>query len=296
MQIEEVAEKTYRLETPVPGTGLIFSVYLIDSDRGVLIEPGPSAAIPSIREGMKQAGMKELSWIIPTHIHMDHGGGTGTLAEAFPQARVIAHPLSARHIIDPARLIQSTRMTYGEDFETIYGPIIPVPESRVKVPDDGETISVGDRELQIIYAPGHAPHHIAIFDQKTGGLFCGEALGMETADPLPAAAAPSFNMEDCLETMRRLKSLHPKLLCYSHGGVKLNPETRISQVMKNTLFYNELILESLNNDESAHEISRKVIEHACDQFPPEWEEDMIRVWQTGIIDGYTIYLKNKGLA
>ena len=143
MQIEEVAEKTYRLETPLPGTGLIFSVYLIKADSGILIEPGPSSATPLIQKGMEQVGMKELSWIIPTHIHMDHGGGAGTLAKMFPQALVIPHPSSARHIVNPARLIQSTRITYGEDFEAIYGPIIPVPESRVKVSADGEIISLG---------------------------------------------------------------------------------------------------------------------------------------------------------
>ena len=296
MQIEEVAEKTYRLETPVPGVGLIFSTYLIDVDSGILIEPGPSTAIPSIQEGMKQVGMQELSWIIPTHIHMDHGGGTGTLANLFPQARIMVHPQSSRHIIDPARLIQSTRLTYGDDFESLYGPILPVSESQVNIPHDGETISVGDRELQIIYTPGHAPHHIAIFDRKTGGLFCGEALGMATEDPLPAAAAPNFDMEDCLQTMERLKALHSQILFYSHGGVGLDPESRISRVMENTRFYGNLILESLKKDESPQAISLKVVEHACDQFPPEWEEDMVRVWRTGIVEGYTIYFRNIGLA
>ncbi len=296
MKIEEVAQNTYRLEPEVPGTSLIFSVYLIKTDSSVLIEPGPSSAAPLIWEGMEQLGMKELSWIIPTHIHMDHGGGAGTLAEMFPHANVLAHPLSASHIIDPARLIQSTRLTYGEDFESIYGPITPVPESQVKVAADGEFISIGDRDLQIIYAPGHAPYHIAIFDGKTGGLFCGEALGMDTANPLPATAAPSFDMEDCLETMYKLKALAPKLLFYSHGGMRSDPERRISQVMENTRLYGNLILESLRKDESPQAISRKVIEYASAQFPPEWREDMVKIWMTGIVEGYTIYFKNKGLA
>ncbi len=291
--IEEVAENTYRMETPVSGTDLIFSVYLIQTDGGVLIEPGPSTAIPAIREGMKQLGMKELSWIIPTHIHMDHGGGTGTLADIFPNANVIAHPLSASHFADPTKLLQSTRITYGNDFENIYGPILPVAHSRVKVPTDGESISAGDRELQILYTPGHAPHHIAIFDKKTKCLFCGEALGMATADPLPAAAAPSFNLEDCFNTMKRLKALEPSMLLYSHGGVGHEPQKRISRVIENTQFFAEMIQEFIRNGDDAQSISRKVTEYSSAQFPPEWKEDMISVWCTGITEGYTKYLKTR---
>jgi len=291
--IEEVAEKTYRLETPVPGTGLIFSVYLIHVDGGVLVEPGPTTAIPSIQEGMKRLGMNELSWIIPTHIHMDHSGGTGTLASIYPNANVIAHPRSAFHIVDPTKLVQSTRISYGNDFENIYGPILPVIESRVMVPADGESISAGERELQIVYAPGHAPHHIAIFDMETKCLFCGEALGMATADPLPAAAAPSFDLEDCLNTMDRLKVLKPSILLYSHGGVGLEPQKRISRVIENTQYFAEMIQDLIRNGGDAQSISRKVTEYSSAKFPPEWEEDMIRVWRTGIVEGYTIYFKNK---
>ena len=296
MQIEEVAKKTYRLEIPVPGVGLIFSTYLIDVDSGILIEPGPATAIPYIQEAMREVGMHQLSWIIPTHIHMDHGGGTGTLADLFPQAMVVAHPKSARHIIDPTRLVQSTRLTYGDDFETLYGPILPVTESQVKILNDREVISVVDREFQIIYTPGHAPHHIAILDCQTGGLFCGEALGMATDDPLPAAAAPNFDMEDCFQTMRKLKDLQPQILFYSHGGVGLDPDNRIARVIDNTRFYGDLVLESLKKGESPHGISQKVVELASPQFPVEWEEDMVRVWRTGIVEGYTIYFRNMGLA
>ena len=92
IEIEEVAEKTYRLETPVPGVDSVFSVYLIHEGTGVLIEPDPTAAIPSIQEGMKQLGMGRLSYIIPTHIHVDHAGGAGKLAELFPQAKVVLVP------------------------------------------------------------------------------------------------------------------------------------------------------------------------------------------------------------
>jgi len=295
VHIEEVAERTYRFETPLPGIGLILSVYLINGEEGILVEPGPAAAVPAIQEAMKQIGMSELSWIIPTHLHMDHAGGTGKLAELFPNAQVILHPLSAKHSIDPSRLIQSTRITYGEDFEDRYGPIVPVPEEQVKIPDDGEVITLKDRELQIIYSPGHAPYHISIFDRRTGGLFCGEALGMPTSNPLPAAATPSFDLRACLQTMGKLQSLNPEILFYSHGGVGREPEKLISKAMETTSQMGEVVLQSTKNGDSQDMISQKVIDYGKPVFPPEWEEEMIFVWKTGIIEGYTLYFKKEGL-
>ncbi len=86
-QIEQVADEIYRLETPLAGTTTPFSVYLIKGTEGILIEPGPASALPQIREGMEKLGMKDLAYIIPTHIHVDHAGGAGALARLFPQAR-----------------------------------------------------------------------------------------------------------------------------------------------------------------------------------------------------------------
>ena len=296
--IEEVAEGTYRLETPLPGVGSVFSVYLIDGEKGVLIEPGPAAAIPSIQEGMKQLGIEELSYVIPTHIHVDHAGGLGKLAELFPQAKVLLHPRGVKHIVDPSRLVQSTKVSFGDDFEVRYGHILPVSESQVKVPVDGEMISIGDRELQIIYAPGHAHHHIAIFDRKTEGLFCGEALGVPRilSDGeiflMPPAIQPSFDMELCLGTMERLRRLKPRLLCYSHDGSGRNPEKLIFQAAENARVCGDMILKSLNEGESPAATVCKIREYVYAHFGFEMEEA-----DTGdMVDGYVLYFKKKGLA
>ncbi|MFO8011077.1 MAG: MBL fold metallo-hydrolase [Dehalococcoidia bacterium] len=296
MRIEEVAEKTCRLEIRIEGSGIIFSVYLIQAGGGVVIEPGPTAVVPAILEGMKEAGMSEISLIIPTHIHMDHAGGTGRLAQLFPNARVLSHPESAPHFVDPVRLIRGTRQTYGEDFELCYGAVLPVPWLQVKMVSDGEIVDTGERELCIYHAPGHAPHHIAILDGKTGALFCGEALGMPTDDPLPAAAAPGFDLDASVETMEKLGMLKPSMLLYSHGGVGLSPQWRISRAMESTRNYGEMILQSIKNGEGREEISRKVLEWSSARFPPNWDGDMIRVWLTGMVEGYTIFFRNRGMA
>ncbi len=293
IEIEEVGERIYRLETPVPGVDTVFSVYLIQ--EGALIEPGPTAAIPSIQEGMKRLGMKELVYIIPTHIHIDHAGGTGKLAELFPQAKVVLQPQGVKHAVNPSRLIQSTRMAFGDDFEVRYGPILAVPERQVKTPEDGEIISVGGRHLQIIYAPGHAPHHIAIFDQKVQGLFCGEALGIpsygDNLFSVPLAAPPSFDMEVYLKTMERLRRLQPRILFYSHDGVGREPEKLISSAMENTRMFGGIILRALKEGVAPEAIAHRIKEYVF--CPLGLKAEGMNLEMT--IAGYTLYFKNKGL-
>lgn len=296
INIEEVAERTYRMETPVPGVNNIFSVYFIHEKEGVLIEPGPSSAIPSIQEGMKQLGIAGVSYIIPTHIHVDHAGAIGKLAEFFPQAKVVLHPQGVKHALDPSRLIQSTRMAFGDDFEIRFGPILPVPESQIKVLVDREVLSLDGRGLQVIYAPGHAPHHIAIFDQKTGGLFCGEALGVPRygmeSFPLPAAAPPNFDMEVYLETMGRLKGLRPRILFYSHNGVGKEADKLISSAEENTRVFGDIILKALEEGEEPETIEHRIQEHVSTHSGLRADELNMKM----TIHGYTLYFKKKGLA
>jgi len=296
VDVKEVAHKVYRLEAPVPGVNSIFAVYLIQESEGVLIEPGPTATIPSIQEGMKQLGMEDLAYIIPTHIHIDHAGGIGTLAQLFPRAKVLVHPRGVKHAVDPSRLIESTRTVFGADFEARFGPIVPVPEAQLKVPEDGEIISINGRELQIIYAPGHAPHHMVIFDHSVKGLFCGEALGLPGSSkgifPLPAVAPPSFDQELYLETMERLRQLGAQILFYSHGGVELEPDVLISMAAENTRTFGDIILKALKEGETLEAISRRIGDHVASHHGLEVNEMDLAL----IVAGYSLYFKKKGLA
>lgn len=295
MKIEEVAEATYRLETILPGAYYTFAAYLIRKTKGVLIEPGPASMVPSIQEGMKQLGMQELSFVIPTHIHLDHGGGVGRLAELFPNTRVVLHPRGAKHVTNPSRLIEGTRMAYGDDFEAIYGPILPVPESQIMVPADGEIISINERELQIVYAPGHSLHQIAVHDRKTGGLFCGEALGQPIRGSentaLPSISAQDFYLDMYLETIEKLKKLEPRLLFYSHDGGVKEPDELISRLTDSTRTLGDVILQGLRNGQSTKYINRKIHESLSSRLGIRTETMNM---ETTIL-GYTSYFRKKGL-
>jgi len=295
MVIEEVAETTYRIEAQISGARYIFSVYLLAEKEAILIEPGPTVVVPLILEGMKQLGIKELSVIIPTHIHMDHGGGAGKLAELFPRAKVVVHPRAARHAIDPSRLIASTRVVYGDDFEDIYGPILPIEESQVEVAEDGDVIQAGGRELRIIHAPGHAFHHMAIFDEKTGGLFCGEALGMPISDAesivVPSVSVGDLDVDQYLESIEKLSKFRSRLLFCSHeAGVRM-PEDIIPRIKDSTVMLRDLILEGCKKNLSVEDIELQIQE----RLSVHTAAGKSSIGLKAIVLGYDAYFKKKGM-
>ena len=293
--LEEVADDTHRLEVRLSDARYIFSVYLLPGKEPVLIEPGPACVVPFILQGMEKVGIQQLSYIIPTHIHMDHGGGTGNLAKRFPQAKVLIHPRGVRHAIDPSRLIAATKIVYGKDFEEIYGPILPLQESQIQTAEDGDVIHAGGRELRIIHAPGHAAHHLAILDGKTRGIFCGEALGFPTpgaeSDILPAVSVGDLDVGAYLASIEKLRGLQPKMLFYPHDGGARIPGDALSRIAKNTAALRDIILEDLKSDRSTKEIEQHIQERVLDHpgaktRPPDTE---------GVISGYTAYFRKKGL-
>lgn len=293
--VKEIAQETYRIQVQVkvPGVYITCTVYFINEGNGVIIDPGPASAIPTIQKTMQILGMKDLSYIIPTHAHVDHAGGSGSLSRLFPRANVVLHPAAKEHLIDPTRLIASTKRTYGDSFEDYLGLILPLRESQVVIPEDGQVISLNGRNLRIIYAPGHAPHHIAILDLKTKGLFCGEALGMRAksapTSPFPNAAPPSFDPEIYLKTIEKLRTLRPDMLFYAHDGVERNPEELISKVAESTTLFRDMIVGAFRVGKTIDNVVREIRESVLKPLGIEQELD-IRM----TVEGFYHYFREKG--
>ena len=287
----EIIEGIFRIETPV-GVAQFHPTAFVIANAETLIEPGPAICIPHIHQALKHMGINKLRFIIPTHIHMDHAGGTGTLARLYPEAKVLVHPRGLKHAINPSRLIDSVKMVWGDNFEDDFGPITAVPESQVKTVDDDEIIRAGDRDLQFIYTPGHAPHHIAIFDHKIKGLFCGEALGMPGYQ-LPTAAPMSFDLENYLSTIDKLQhsDLDIRMLIYSHGGIERNPDKCMSRAAENARALGDIVLQALGQGKK-----RAAIGKAVGAYIKKHHANNMKVDDQGfetIATGYILYFEKK---
>lgn len=192
------------------------AAYYLHGTQHALIETGTSLSVPYIIQALPDV---ELKYIFVTHVHLDHAGGAGELARRYPHASVIVHPRGARHLIDPTRLVESVRAATGEMF-ALYGEAIPIDAERVHAADDGERFDLGDGVIiEAIYSPGHAPHHLCFFECKERMLFAGDAAGaLRNGTLYCTSAPPSFDLQASLKTIRRLRSLRPKRIFYTHFG------------------------------------------------------------------------------
>jgi glyoxylase-like metal-dependent hydrolase (beta-lactamase superfamily II) len=250
--------------------------------------------VPDIQKAAEELGIKKPEYIIPTHIHLDHAGALGKLTQVFPETEIVLNRQGAKHMVEPSRLIKSTKMAFGDDFEKIYGPILPLPETRLKLVRDGDRLKLGGRELLIVHTPGHAAHHIAIFDTKTRGLFCGESLGLIYGagyPPLPAVAPPSFDLELYLKDMKNLKELKPRLLFYSHGTAADEPEKLIEAAIENTKLVGDLILSDLKAGKDDEEIIKAIGDYLTEHFKAPLDEYELQ----SNVSGYIHYFRKKGL-
>ena len=301
-EVSEVAEGIYQLEvadasipesTGLPRSSLVY--FIIDHEQTALIESGPAVVIPAVLNAIRQLGHdpSRLCYLILTHIHLDHAGGAGTLARQFPQLPVVVHQRGARPLIDPSRLIEGTRQAYGEKFEDEYGPILPVAERQVRAVEDGEVIALGERELKIIYAPGHAPHQMCIYDTKSQGLFCGDALPASPSGSAMVAPVAGFDLDAALETLDRLSRLNLKVIFSPHGTVMREVARLIQSVRANTKAYGDIILEALRAGEAKEQMTRRLEAYQRERTPSQYQPgephfDTAITW-------YVAHFKRKGV-
>jgi glyoxylase-like metal-dependent hydrolase (beta-lactamase superfamily II) len=228
------------IDTRMGGQPEITAGFLVLGERPALIETGPSRVAEVVADGVAKAGLApaDLGWIVLTHIHLDHGGGVGDLVRAFPNATVVVHPFGARHLVDPERLLASSARVYGELMDTVYGGLTPVEASRIKAVEDGETIDLGGRRLELLHAPGHARHHIGVFEPDAGVLFAGDGVGVQlpTTNVLrPATPPPDFDRDLAIGSLRTFAARNPSHLVLTHFGPISPPAERLAEAEERLL-------------------------------------------------------------
>ncbi|MDQ6748340.1 MAG: MBL fold metallo-hydrolase [Candidatus Dormibacteraeota bacterium] len=222
--METIAPGVHQLDTLLGGWERMTAGFLIDGPEPALVETGSQSSVPAVRHALEAAGVgaDQLRWLVLTHIHLDHAGGIGDLAEAFPKATVVVHERGARHLVDPARLIDSSARVYGPLLDDLYGRIKPVPEERLVAAADNHRIQLGNgRVLRLIDSPGHARHHHAVLDESSGTLLVGDAVGVLLPDIgllRPAAPPPEFNLEDAVASLHRFAEVGAERVVLTHYG------------------------------------------------------------------------------
>ncbi|MGJ7904313.1 MBL fold metallo-hydrolase [Lysobacter sp. 1R34A] len=202
---------------------------VVDSGRGAFIDCGTQHSIPALLAALPPQGLTpaDVDWLILTHVHLDHAGGAGALMRQLPNARLVVHPRGAPHMIDPARLVAGATAVYGEaEMARSYGEIAPVAAERVVIARDGHIVELGGRPLLCVDTPGHARHHLCVWDERSRSWFTGDTFGLSYREfdsargpfVIPTSSPVQFEPEPLKASIRMLLASDPEAMYLTHYG------------------------------------------------------------------------------
>ena len=222
----KVSERVYLLDTYALGVPGTVGAYLVKGPKPALVDCGYATSYESVLAGMAEVGVmpSDIRYVIPTHVHLDHGGAAGRLLMDMPNAEVVAHERSVPHLVDPTRLIESSAMVFGKAMMELYGRPEPIPAGRITAVGKEARLDLGDGlSATLMHAPGHAPHQIAAMLDDTGALLTADAVGIVYPDLkalIPTTPPPSFNPSELVATIGQLRQTTPKELLVPHFGTR----------------------------------------------------------------------------
>jgi len=295
----EVAENVYLIDTEEGSIPRLTATYFLNEGGKALIDAGSPNSASTILNGIKRLGVdpKEVSYVVITHVHLDHAGGAGTLSKEMPYAEVLVHPRGAKHLVDPTKLTSSAMQVLSREEMERYGSMIAVSQEKVRVLDDNAVIELNSQQrLRVIYTPGHAHHHLSLLEERNKGLFAGDAIG----EYVPGAEflfvdtpAPSFDLASALESIERVRQLPLQVLYFSHFGVSRKVE-EILQVAQNKLkVWGEVIYHAMKNDPGdLVEGLKEFIDAELEPIRSDKDHYGIwAAWATESVGGYIDYFK-----
>lgn len=184
--------------------------HLKGRDIDLLVDTGMGIC-PLAPEIDRSAGKPLL--VVATHIHLDHVGSLHEFAQrAGPQ----------KSAAEFARM--SDAATYAHEFRQLEGAVSrlpypgwsreayhiePAPLTRVL--GEGDVVDLGDRRFAVLHLPGHSPDSIALFDERDGLFFSGDAIYDDTLLDDLSDSDPAIYRH----TMQRLLELP---ISTGHGG------------------------------------------------------------------------------
>jgi glyoxylase-like metal-dependent hydrolase (beta-lactamase superfamily II) len=263
---------THLIDTGMSGYGGITAAYAILADRPCLVETGTATSAATVIAALAELGVgpDDLEYLVVTHIHLDHAGGVGDLAAAFPRAKVVVHERGARHLADPERLMNSARMVFGSVLDEVFGPLAATDANRIMTIGDSGEIDLGSgRTLQAFHSPGHASHHLGLIDSATGDLFVGDAAGIhvpETGELLPGTPPPEFDLDQAVTSLRLFRERQPQRLLFSHFGPVTEPTETLLRAEEEIRVWVDAVRDSrsagLDLDHAVEMVRAKVAERA----------------------------------
>ena len=249
------------------------AIYLLkQKNKVIIIETGTNYSVPHVKEALSQVGLSfsDVSYVIPTHVHLDHAGGAGLLMMQCQNAALVVHPRGARHLIDPSKLVAGAKAVYGENkFKEYYGEIFPIDANRVIQADDNFILDFDGRELRFIDTPGHARHHFCIWDKATKSMFTGDTFGISYRDLdhqdelyiLPSTSPVQFDPEALIQSINRIMEFKPERVCLTHFSAIKPTKKATNKLIESIHFVSNLAIKYADKNDSESIIYKKMMDY-----------------------------------
>ena len=243
-----------------PGT---VGVYLLPGAAGTfaLVESGPGSTLETVLTGIREAGFapEKLTSVLVTHIHLDHAGAAGTLAQRYG-AQVFVHENGAGHLVDPSRLLRSAGRIYGERMGELWGVMENVPQNLLRPVRDGETVEILGHRVGVLYTPGHASHHVSYLLSKTR-MFTGDAAGIRlpgAATVRPALPPPELELETWSRSLQAMRQAGPEELLLTHYGRVNDVEEHFRDLEHQHRAWADAVFEGMNAGEDDEALAARI--------------------------------------
>jgi glyoxylase-like metal-dependent hydrolase (beta-lactamase superfamily II) len=282
----------------------VIAAYLLKgpNDDLALIEVGPGSTIPALLEGVRGAGIDPaaIKKLLVTHIHLDHAGAAGELLQQMPQAKLYVHENGAAHMIDPSKLLASAQRIYGDQMDRLWGAFLPVPEERVVVLKDGDLVQAGGRELEVLYTPGHASHHVAYYDRSRGGhVFTGDVAGVRLQGHnyvRPPTPPPDLDLGLWNASIDRIMALQPipAVLYLTHFGPFADAPRHLHELRTRLQIWGDIVHTAMRGGQTRAEVIHTLELAGTPALRLQAEEDAVRRYELAgsyemSTDGYIRY-------
>ena len=264
-----------------PGT---ISSYWIDGTEPAVVDPGPSTSLQGLEAGLaaQGLGLADVCHLLLTHVHLDHAGCTGHLVQRYPHLVVHVHVDGAPHMVDPERLVSSTRRTFGDNHDRLWGEVLPVPKERIRAWEPSTRFPIPG--VRVFPTPGHIAHHVSYLAEGDGIFLAGDTLGVILAPGAPThppTPPPGLSVPAWLQTLDEIEPIGPDLIGPGHFGFHEDFAGRVRQMRERLLALQERVKEAMTTgDDSDRAVFQSEVREELAEFRPRDEID-------GYFDAFT---------